>query len=141
ALPLEQVQDLGGLAPLANASRWLRLFGGFACFGALLGGGGLLARLALGGRDTGLLCPSVGLLGCFRLLGGAGYLFVLLRFCDLGAHFRSFSFRGFGRDQDIHHSAAGHLQVNPARFWWESFEGQEASAGVAGAGVEVTARG
>jgi hypothetical protein len=82
---------------------------------------------------------SVGLLRRFRLRSRASHLFVLLRFSDLGAHFRSFSFRGYSRDQDIHHSGAGHLQVDLARL--ESFEGQEAGAGVAGPGVEVAAGG
>src|SRR5215471_11846341 len=75
--PLQQVEDRGGLVALAGASCWLRLFGCFGRFVALLARGGLLGRLPLGGRDTGLPCANVGLLGPFRLLARADSLVVL----------------------------------------------------------------
>ena len=60
---LEQIQDLGGLAALAGVCGGLRVLGCFGRLVALLGWGGLLGGLPLGGRDTGLLCATVGLLG------------------------------------------------------------------------------
>jgi len=71
--------------------------------GALLGGGGLLPALPLPDAIRASVpqrWPSWVLSAPSR----AGYRFVLFGFSDLCSHFRLFSFRGFGRDQDIHHS-------------------------------------
>src|ERR1017187_9666961 len=59
-LALEHGDDLGRLAAFARPGAVLRL-GGFLALGRALGRGGLLARVALGGRALGRLCAALGL--------------------------------------------------------------------------------
>jgi hypothetical protein len=65
-LPLEHDHHLGRLAALARCAGFLRLGGAFA-LGRVLGGSGLLSRLALRGRALGRLCATFGLSCGFRL--------------------------------------------------------------------------
>ena len=51
--PFQQVQDLGGLAALAGASRCLPLLGGFGRFVAFLAAVAFLAPLLLAGATRG----------------------------------------------------------------------------------------
>jgi hypothetical protein len=62
--PLQQLQHERGLAALAGSGG---LFGLFLDFGPFLSRGGLLGRLALGGRNVGATFGGTGLLGGFRL--------------------------------------------------------------------------
>ena len=60
--PLQQVQDLGGLAAVAGAGGFLLAFGRF------LRRTGLLPRLSLLRRNVGATCANTGRLSGFRLL-------------------------------------------------------------------------
>jgi hypothetical protein len=66
ARPLEQIEDLGGLAAATGAGGFRRALGRF------LGRAGLLPRLALFRRDVGATCASGGLFRGFLRRGSGG---------------------------------------------------------------------
>jgi hypothetical protein len=103
AWPLEQFQNLVGLAAFAGS------FGFLSAFGRFLGGAGLLGRLGCLLRDVGATLRTAGLLGGFRLLSACRGL-RCTSFCDQFSHF-DFSFGGDYR-HDMDHSGAPEKQAN-----------------------------
>jgi hypothetical protein len=105
ARPLQQIQDLGGLAAVPGR------LGLFLALGRFLGGPGLLARLGFLRRHVGALLRNTGLflgfrlVACCRGLGGAGF------FCNRCVHF-VFSFSGDYCGHVMDHSGAPKKQAN-----------------------------
>src|SRR5258706_9790711 len=103
--PLQQFQDFGGLAAIPCGSALLLALG---CFGRFLGGGGLLPRLALLGRNVGATFGSTGRFGSFRLRSYAGGR----RFGLFCIRDHVFSFVGDYRGHDMNHSGQLETQGN-----------------------------
>jgi len=107
----QQIENLGGFAAVPGLTS---LFRGL---GRLLGGLGLLGRLALSGPNVGALLASAGLLAGFRLLasrlGGSGFF---------NGCVHVISFRGNRRGDDINHASAPKMQVNFGRIANESHQ-------------------
>jgi hypothetical protein len=107
---LQEVQDLPGLAALADACglRLAGFLGGLCGFDGLFRRRGLLPRLGLGRRNAGRSWRTCGLRGGYWLLAGglnsSGF--------GIGCDHLDFSFGGDYRRHAIHHSAREQKQVD-----------------------------
>jgi hypothetical protein len=120
ARPLEQVEDLGGLATVAGGSGFLRAFGRF------LGRAGLLPRLPLLRGHVPAKCASVGLFGGFRV--GSGRALGWLRFFR-GRCGHVFSLCGDYRSHHIDHSVSNRMQAHSEANSERRLNGDEATTG------------
>ena len=99
------------LLPFREPDSFLAALAAFALLVAFFGWDGLLTRLTLAGRNTGLPWRGVGRFGGLRLpsRGGLERLFFRIR-----RRHREFSFCGNHRGQDIHRSGREDKQANSA---------------------------